>query len=92
MALAELDRLTSGGVLSGEAVERAADCALVCARLEQRFRMPPDYAIKIGHADPALGVPGGLDGVIRATKASAETRADLVALLEVAIEDTADLY
>ncbi len=92
MALAELDRLTRPGPLTGERLERAADCALVCARLEQRFRMPPDYAIKIGLADPAVGVPEGLDGVIRATQASKETQADLIALLEVAIEDTADLY
>jgi hypothetical protein len=54
--------------------------------------MPPDYSIQIGHPDPAAGAPEGLEGVIRATKASQETRADLVALLGVAIEDTADLY
>jgi hypothetical protein len=35
MALTELDRLTTDGELRGDVLERAADCALVCARLEQ---------------------------------------------------------
>ncbi len=35
---------------------------------------------------------GGLDGAIEAALASAETRADLVALLEAGLIDTADLY
>lgn len=92
LVLTELDRLTSGSPLTGDALERAADCGLVCARLEQRFRMPGDYAIQIGLPDPADGEPEGLEGVIRATKASDETRADLVALLGPAIHDTRDLY
>ena len=92
LALEELQRVAADGALAGGALGRAADCALVCARLEQRFRMPPEYARRSGHPDPALGEPEGLDGVFRATKASEETRADLVALLSASLEDTADLY
>lgn len=95
LAVAELRRL--GGVaeaLCGPTLERAADCALVCARLEQRSRIGEAFADKFRLPDPALGVGvmGGLDGAIGAALAGAETRADLVALLEAGLADTADLY
>jgi len=95
LAVAELRRL--GGLaepLSGPALERAADCALVCARLEQRFRIGDNRGYELRLPDPAVGVGvvGGLDGAIEAALASAETRADLVALLEAGLTDTADLY
>lgn len=90
LALSELKRLT-GQPLDGLALERAADCGLVCARLEQRFR-DPTIAIRYGHPDPAEGVPQGLDGVVRAARFSEQTRADLVGLIEGSLHDTADLY
>ena len=86
LALSELHRLAARGTLATRDLERAADCALVCARQEQRFRLPPAYAEQTRHPDPAVGEPDGLDGVIQATQASEETRADLVALLTVSIE------
>ncbi len=95
LAVAELRRL--GGLaepLIGPALERAADCALVCARLEQRRRIGGNTAHELRLPDPAVGVGlvGGLDGAIEAALASAETRVDLVALLEAGLIDTADLY
>ena len=92
LALTELSRLGGLGELTGPALERAADCALVCARLEQRFRMGDSRGYELGLPDPAVGVPGGLDGVIDAARAGAETRADLVELVEAGLADTVDLY
>jgi hypothetical protein len=93
LAVAELQRLVAGGSRpTGPTLERLADCALVCGRLEQRYRVGPFRARELALADPAIGEPEGLAGTIRATDASAETRADLVTLLEAGIRDTADLY
>ena len=93
LALEELERIGNAGTaLEGAALERAADCALVCARLEQRFRMGERRAIELALPDPAVGTIRGLDGAIQATRASAETRADLVAVLAAGLVDTADLY
>jgi DNA-binding transcriptional ArsR family regulator len=93
LAVAELQRLaTATSPLAGPALARAADCALACARLEQHFRVGPFRARELAVADPAVGEPEGLDGIIRETSASAETRADLIALLDATIDDTADLY
>jgi DNA-binding transcriptional ArsR family regulator len=93
LAVAELQRLVAGGSRpTGPKLERLADCALVCGRLEQHYRVGPFRARELALADPAIGEPEGLAGTIRATDASAETRADLVTLLEAGIRDTADLY
>jgi len=93
LAIAELQRLVAGGSRpTGPKLERLADCALVCGRLEQHYRVGPFRARELALADPAIGEPEGLAGIIRATDASAETRADLVTLLEAGIRDTADLY
>jgi hypothetical protein len=93
LAVTELRRL--GGLaepLCGPGLERAADCALVCARLEQRFRIGDKSEYAVALPDPAVGVAGGLGGAIEAAAVNAETRADLVALLEAGLADTADLY
>jgi hypothetical protein len=95
LAVAELRQL--GGLaerLSGASLERAADCALVCARLEQRFRTGDERADQLGIPDPAIGLAlsGGLDGAIEAARITPETRDDLIALLDAALADTADLY
>ena len=50
------------------------------------------HSHQMGHPDRAIGQPEGLNGVIFATQASDETRADLVALLSASLEDTADPY
>ena len=95
LAVAELRRLGSlAAPLSGPALKRAADCALVCARLEQRARAGENRGDELRIPDPAHGLAlvGGLDGAIETALASAETRADLVALLEAGLIDTADLY
>jgi hypothetical protein len=87
-AVAELRRL--GALvepLSGPALERAADCALVCARLEQRFRMGDQRGRDLQLPNPAVGVLGGLEGLTDAAAANAQTRADLVALLEASAAD-----
>jgi hypothetical protein len=56
--------------------------------------MGENRARRLRLPDPAFGVGlgRGLDGAIEAALASAETRADLVALLEAGLIDTADLY
>jgi hypothetical protein len=93
MATDELRRLgVDAEPLTGAALERAADCALVCARLEQRYRMGDRRARELGLADPAVGVPSGLDGAIKACLVSPATRADLVSVSEVGLVDTSDLY
>jgi DNA-binding transcriptional ArsR family regulator len=93
LAVAELQRLVAGGLRpTGPTLELLADCALVCGRLEQHYRVGPFRARELALADPAIGEPEGLAGIIRATDASAETRADLVTLLKAGIRDTADLY
>jgi hypothetical protein len=93
LAVDELQRLAAdGSSLNRPTLERMADCALVCARLEQHYRIGPVRAREFALADPATGEPGGLAGIIGATDASVETRADLVNLLEAGIDDTADLY
>ena len=83
LAVHELQRLAGSGlVLTRPALQRAAECALVCARLEQHYRVGVARAREWALPDPGTGEPDGLDGIIRATKASAETHADHVALLE----------
>ena len=93
LAVAELQRLgTEHGQFTGAVLERAADCALVLARIDQLYRFGTRRAEAWRVADPGAGEPDGVDGVIRATHFNASTRADLVHLLEPALEDTADLY
>ena len=93
LAVAELKRLgAEHGQFTGAVLERAADCALVLARIDQLYRFGPARAEAWRVADPGSGEPDGLDGAIRATRFKASTRADLVRLLEPALEDTADLY
>ena len=91
LALHELQRLMAGH-LTARTLLRAADCALVCAWFERRHKMPPDVAARYDYREPADGVGEGLDGVIRALRASDATRTDLAALIKASIEDTGDLY
>ena len=89
----ELRRLApTDGVLIGPALARAADCAIVCARLEQRFRIGEVQAQAFNVPDPATAIDAGLDAAILAADANDATRADLIALLGAALVDTADLY
>jgi hypothetical protein len=89
----ELLRLVpADGVLSGLALVRAGDCAIVCARLEQLHRIGETQAQRFNPPDPATAIDSGLDAAITAAGANDDTRADLVALLNTALVDTADLY
>jgi hypothetical protein len=92
LAVGELRRLGADGQLTARELERAADCALVCARIDQHYRFGPARAEQWRIPDPGFGEPDGLEGVIRAAHVKPETRFDLAGLLGPALEDTADLY
>lgn len=87
-ALDELLRQFKAGMPTGDSLARAADCALVLARLEQGYRTQQFASIP----DPAVAQPEGLDAVIAATQATHATRVDLLQLLDAALQDNRDLY